>query len=269
MKIIDTHVHITEMLGFCMTEPMVLEMMKKYNITYVIVSNGDSAEYDHNLKPVPKELQFSQKQSFQRTIEFARKNPGKIGVMPWIKPATETADDEFENMIKENIDIVKGIKVHPFHSKTFFDSDKMVPYIELAKKYNLPVVSHTGGCEEASPKYVYRMAKRYPTVKFIMAHMGLGTDNSLAVELMAKADNLYADTTWVPIETTIDVIKKYGSKRVVFGSDSPIDGVDTYSMNKEGKPSLYLKYFNELEDIIGSNDYEDLMYKNAERIFDI
>lgn len=139
----------------------------------------------------------------------------------------------------------------------------------MMEKYHLPMVSHTGGCEEASPKYVYNMAKKYPGVNFIMAHMGLGTDNKEAVDLMAKADNLYADTTWVPVSTTVEVIRRYGSKRVMFGSDSPIDGVDTYDCNKNGEPSLYREYFNGIEKIIGHRAYEDLMYKNAIRIFNI
>ena len=35
--IIDTHVHLTEMLGFYMTEDMVSEKMDKYNISYIIM----------------------------------------------------------------------------------------------------------------------------------------------------------------------------------------------------------------------------------------
>lgn len=267
--IIDTHVHIANMLGFVMTEDMVLESMRRYNIAYSIVSNGDSGEFGHDLKPLPMREQISQADSFRRAIRFARDNTDKIGIMPWIKPATETADEELETLIRENLDIVKGIKVHPFHSKTFFDSERVEPYIRLAEKYNLPVVSHTGGCEEAHPKYVCHMALKHPEVKFVMAHMGLGTDNREAVELMDRAENLYADTTWVPVSTTLEVIRRYGSKRVMFGSDNPIDGVDTYYCNKTGEPSLYREYFNGLEEIIGSGAYADLMYRNAAEFFNI
>ena len=102
-----------------------------------------------------------------------------------------------------------------------------------------------------------------------MAHMGLGTDNKEAVELMAKADNLYADTTWVPVSTTLEVIRRYGSERVVFGTDSPIDGIDTYYYNRAGEPSMYREYFNGLEEKIGKEAYANLMYRNAMRIFKI
>ncbi|MBQ3512206.1 MAG: amidohydrolase family protein [Lachnospiraceae bacterium] len=268
--LIDMHTHIGgAKVGFVMSEDMILQEMEKYHVDYCIVSNGDSAEFDHELNPLPKEFQVSQKDSFLRTIQFARRNPGKIGIMPWIKPATEGMDEELEQLIRENRDIVKGIKVHPFHSNTFFHSDRMEPYIELAQKYELPVMSHTGGCEAADAKYVYEMALKYPKVNFIMAHMGLGTDNKDAINLMEKADNLYADTAWVPVSSTIEIIKRFGSKRIFFGSDSPIDGVDTYYFNREGKPSMYREYFHGLEEVIGTEAYKDLMYRNAMEFFKI
>lgn len=268
---IDIHVHIGNGLGFNMNEEMVEEMIKKYNVSYCIISNGDSLEYDHNLNLIPIELQISQADSFKRAIKFARESEvkDKIFIMPWIKPATETVDDEFISLLKDNLDIVKGIKVHPYHSNTFFDSERIEPYIKLAEEYNLPVLTHTGGSEAADAKYVYNMSVKYPNVKFILGHMNLGTDNKEAIDLMGKADNLYADTAWVPIESTIEIIRRYGSKRIMFGSDSPIDGVDTYAYNGYGQVSMYQRYFNELEEIIGKEAYADLMYKNAMRIFNI
>ena len=268
--LIDVHTHVGgDKLGFFMTEDMLLKEMEKYHIDYCIVSNGDSVEFDHKFNSIPAELQVSQKDSFLRTIQFARENPGKIGIMPWIKPSTEEMDEELEQLIRKNLDIVKGIKVHPYHSKTFFHSDKMDAYVELAQKYELPVMSHTGGCEEADAKYVYEMALRYPKVNFIMAHMGLGTDNKEAIELMEKAENLYADTAWVPISSTIEIIKRVGSKRVFFGSDSPIDGIDTYDNNGKGESSVYRDYFFKLEEMIGEEAYKDLMYRNAMEFFKI
>mgnify|MGYP003303663931 CR=1 FL=1 len=55
----------------------------------------------------------------------------------------------------------------------------------------------------------------------------------------------------------------------MFGSDMPIDGVHTYGKNPKGEPSLYQQYFHGLEEKIGKEAYEDLMYKNAMRIFNI
>lgn len=270
--IIDTHVHtgifedIDRIVN--MSEEIVLEAMELYHIDMVVVSNA-AVEFDCELKPVPMEKQISQEESFRSALAFARKNPDKLRVMPWAKPANETPDETFETLLKENLDIVCGIKVHPFHSNIAFDDERVQAFIQLAQKYHLPVCTHTADCETASVGKVYEMAKKYPDVDFVMVHMGLGTDNKEAVELIGKLPNLYGDTTWVPVETTLEVIEKYGSKKLMFGSDMPIDGLHTYGKNPKGEPSLYQQYFHGLEEKIGKEAYEDLMYKNAMRIFKI
>ena len=97
--LIDTHTHLSNMLGFIMTEEMIKEMMEKYNIDFSIVSNTESIRYDHNFKEVPREVQHTQMESLKRSIDFARKYPDKIGVMPWIKPESERLSTEFKQYI--------------------------------------------------------------------------------------------------------------------------------------------------------------------------
>ena len=131
------------------------------------------------------------------------------------------------------------------------------------------MVSHTGTGLEDHPIHVYEAAKMFPEIPFVMVHMGLGSDNSEALDLLGKLDNLYGDTAWVPMSTTIEAIRRYGSKKMLFGSDTPIDGVDTYFCNPKGDRSLYQDYFHVLPDKISKEAYEDLMYKNAMRIFKV
>lgn len=265
---IDTHVHIGgEAVGFYMTEEMVLEMMEKYQIDYAIVSCVDAGEMDHSQKVLPKEVQVSQEDALRRVLTFAKAHPDKIGVAVWVKPYLQGLTEELETLIKENLDIIYAIKLHPFHSNTSPMSEKVLPYIRLAQKYHLAVVSHTGGCEAAEPVHLYEAAKQFPDVPFVMVHMGLGSDNQVALDLLGKADNLYGDTTWVPMSTTIEAIRRYGSKKMMFGSDAPIDGVDTYLCNPKGERSLYQDYFQVLPEKISGEAYEDLMAGNAVRIF--
>ena len=107
----------------------------------------------------------------------------------------------------------------------------------------------------------------FPKVNFVMVHMGLGTDNEKALNLLDKAENLYGDTTWVPMSTTLSAIEKYGSKKMMFGSDMPIDGVDTYLQNPKGDRSIYRDYFHQLPKMISEKSYADLMYNNAVKVF--
>lgn len=267
--IIDTHVHIGKIMNFDMKEEEVLYSMKKYGIDFSLVSNINGAENDHSGKPILQSQQKSQNTVFRETLDFAKKYPSKIGAVPWMKIRTEQPDREFVQLLKNNIDYVYAIKLHPFHSRTFPDDERMENIYKLAREFNLPVVSHTGGCIEAESIYLYNAAKKHPEINFVMVHMDLGTDNRTALELLGKLPNLYGDTTWVPLSTTLEAIKRYGSEKMLFGSDNPIDGKDTYLNNKTGERSLYQQYFNEFKSMVSKDDYDNVMYKNAMRLFKI
>ena len=268
--IIDTHVHIGgEAVGFDMTEEKVINAVRKYGIDHILLSNSDSAEVDHSQKVLPEKYLLSQEESLRRAIDMARRYPGLISIAAWVRPYLQQPTEELEQLIKDNIDIVKAIKLHPFHSKTAPDSERGLPFIELADKYNLAVVSHTDAGVEGSPEHLYNVAKMFPNIPFVMVHMGLGSDNSLALDLLGKADNLYGDTTWVPMSTTIEAVKRYGSGKIVFGSDMPVDGEDTYLCNPKGERSVYQDYFHVLPELISKEAYEAIMFRNAIRLFKI
>lgn len=268
--IIDSHMHIGGKNSlFEMKESDVLYAMQTYNIDRAIVSNADSVEFDPSHVILPKEEQVSQYNSAVRMINFARNHTPGIYAAIWLKPNTERLEKSFAELLKRNLDIVKAIKVHPFYSALRFNDIKMNEYIELAENLNLPVIVHTANDEFSNPELVFDMAKKYPSVKFIMAHLELNSDNRRATELCARLPNLLADTAWVSITNAISFIQHCGGEKLLFGSDAPIDGKDTYLKNKAGNRSIYQDYFYELEKFISPAEYENVMYKNALRIFNI
>ena len=174
--------------------------MKAYNIDYSIISNIDAVEYYPDLTEIPIEMQKSQFECLNDCIKIARKNPNKLGVAFWFKPHTERLTQEIKDTVKANLDIIKALKLHPYYSKTSTDSPEVEEYLRFSEELNLPIIIHTGGCKEAEPITVYNAAKKFSKVKFIMAHMGLGSDNSKAIKLISSLPNLYGDTAWVPIK---------------------------------------------------------------------
>lgn len=267
--IIDTHVHIGRILNFNMKKEDVLYSMQQYGIDYALVSDCRAAEFDHHLHKLPFFLQTPQIVCLQETIDFAAAHPDRIGAALWMKPHQENADRKVYELIEQNRPLVKALKFHPFHSFLPFDDAKMDAYMELARCFRLPVVTHTGGTDAASCRRVYEMAKRHTDISFVMVHMGLGTDNSEAISLIGELPNLYGDTTWVPMEHTIDFIRKNGDDKILFGSDSPIDGKDTYLHNKAGDRSIYQDYFHVLPERISPESYHKLMADNAIRLFQL
>ena len=220
--IIDTHIHIGGKAGtFDMKESDVLYAIQTYHIDKAIVSNADSLEFDANHVILPEKLQVSQYNSNVRMINFARNNSSRLYAAAWIKPNTERLDKQFSELLKRNLDIVKAIKVHPFYSALAFNNEKMYEYIELARKLNLPMITHTANDKFSNPELVFEMAKKYPDVRFIMAHLELDSDNKRATELCAQLPNLYADTAWVSLDSATLYSYINALKKIFVIEDSP------------------------------------------------
>lgn len=262
MKRIDAHAHIGQIMNFNMTPEMILESMAKYEIDFTLLSNGEAAEVDHQQQPIPLHEQYSQIEANQKTIDFVAHYPDKLGALLWIKPVTEGCTAEFETFVAHNRQLIYGLKVHPYHSKFAFNDPRMFPYFELAKKYQLPVLTHTATDMESSPELVAEVARQYPEVNFVMGHMGLGSDNEAAFALMAEIPNLYGDTAWVFPERIARGIAVCGADKILFGSDNPINGVDTY--NDE---VFYIPYFTTLQQQLLPDDYAKIMAHNAQKVY--
>jgi len=259
--IIDVHVHTGSFIKEMPIE-LILDSMEKYNIDFSLVSNDLGVEVDHAQDLIEK--QTGQIELNLEMIDYAKAYPRKIGALLWIKPRTEGCNKEFDKLIATNREYIYGLKVHPYHSKMAFNSNEVNEYIKLAQKYSLPVVTHTANDYDSSPDLVYEVASNYPDVNFVMYHMGLGTDHNRAIELISKLPNLYGDTSWVKKDITLKAISKCGIDKILFGTDNPINGINTY-----GDDRFYTYYFKDMKHDLSIEDYNKFMYKNAAKLFGI
>jgi predicted TIM-barrel fold metal-dependent hydrolase len=72
------------------------------------------------------------------------------------------------------------------------------------------------------------MAAIFPELKFVMVHMGMDSDNSEAIALIKETSNIYGDTCVVKHKNVIKAIKECGADKILFGTDSIVNGIDTY-----------------------------------------
>lgn len=101
------------------------------------------------------------------------------------------------------------------------------PIAEEALRLGVPVLIHSYLrweeilADESKPDEIAELARRYPELKIIMAHMALrwreGCDS------VADCPNIYVDTSGMDPETgSVEyAIERLGAERVLFGSDAP------------------------------------------------
>ena len=119
-----------------------------------------------------------------------------------------------------------GIKLHPALQGFLLCDEIVHPIIELAGEHDVPVFFHTGTPAYSQPMQVAELALRFPSINFIMGHMG-STDYWLdAVPAALEAPNVYVDTSWSLPQKIERAVAAIGANRVLFGTDSPLSSLE-------------------------------------------
>ncbi len=110
----------------------------------------------------------------------------------------------------------RGIKVHQF------DAPITREICETAREFRLPILYDVMG----KASLVEQAAGQYPTVNFIVPHLGSFGDDWRAhrqvIDQMTRLPNVYADTSGVRrFDYLVEAIKRAGPGRLLFGSDGP------------------------------------------------
>lgn len=106
---------------------------------------------------------------------------------------------------------------------------RMRPLMAAAERHELIVLQHAWSMTKirqrsfhTDPEDVATLAKHYPAVRIIMAHLtGCGVRGVLAVK---SCPNVFVDTSGAAPEAGIVelAVKQLGAERVLYGSDAPI-----------------------------------------------
>ncbi len=135
----------------------------------------------------------------------------------------EEINEEIEWCIKNGF---KGIKLHPDFQKFYIDGED-AEKIYRAVGDKLPILLHVGDkrYEFSKPNRLAKMAKKYPEVRFICAHMGgyMCWDDA---DVFVGLGNVYFDTCsslpFITISKARSIIKKLGVERFFFATDFPM-----------------------------------------------
>lgn len=160
---------------------------------------------------------------------FAREISGKDGVISFgsVHPLEEDALGVLEQLKKDGF---IGIKLHPEYQSFYIDSQESLRILKKAEELGLYVMLHTGKDAGILPP-VHCMPERLKNVlnyvdggNIIAAHMG----GYLVWEDVYKhlaGTNIFLDTSYsvgmIDDELAEKIIKKHGTKKILFGSDSP------------------------------------------------
>jgi len=132
-------------------------------------------------------------------------------------------------------------------------------FFELAEELDVPVLVHTAHRlyprdrpEEATPDDVARVARKFPRVKVIMAHITGGGDWEYALEVIRRCPNVYVDVGGsVPESGAVErAVELLGPSRVLFASDclfaESVGRVESAELPEEHKRKIYYENASEV-----------------------
>lgn len=204
MKKIDAHSHIGHFGGWAnvgLTADQMIAAMDKNGIERSVVSYMDNA-----------------------VIEDAVKRfPSRFTGLIWVNPYHGEADLTLaERLIRENG--FKGIKLHPLFDAYTANDEIVHPVMELAGRLNVPVFVHSGHPPFSLPHSIAQLAQDFPAIPVVLVHMGHGNGIYVqaSLDLSRRIDNLYLETSGMPMHTKIrEAYNTVGHERIFWGSDAP------------------------------------------------
>ncbi len=125
-----------------------------------------------------------------------------------------------------------GVKLHPDIQKFKIDDYRCLKIYELCESENMPILMHTGDYryDYSNPNRLVPILDIYKNLTIIGAHLGGWSVWDEAVEKLSGYKNFYVDSSSslyeLPTDKAIEIIRRYGADRVLFGSDFPVFSPD-------------------------------------------
>jgi len=189
-------------------------------------------------------------------LNAVRRYPQRFIGAVWVDPREENAETTIRHYI-EDLGF-KGIKLHPLLHMFSLSSKASKRILGVAGELGVPVFIHTGHPPTSLPWQVEDLAREYPDVQIVMIHMGHGNAFYIqgSIEIAARRENVYLETSGMPMSSKIAEAYEVVPDKVLFGTDIPCHhpAVEITKVIASGLPESALR---------------KIFYDNARRLLNI
>ena len=206
-RIVDAHVHIGEGVQMRHDAESLLRNMDEAGIDFSIVC------------PMDRHLAVANREGNDLVLQAVKRHPDRLAGMavanPWFG---SSAVEEIRRALGEGL---TGVNIHSVY-QGFRLADHLVdPILEAAAAWDVPVYAHTGTAGLAEPFHLIELARRFPTVNFLMGHGGASDYYNDAVRGLEFAENVWLESSRNGPANFCHWQAAKVVHRVVFGSSAP------------------------------------------------
>ncbi len=204
MKPIDTHAHLIKTMDY--GKPLGKNIKENLKELEYIVNIGVDLDSSKEI------LELNKK--YERLLPVIGIHPTDSNYL-----VIEDAIKELESMITDKV-IALGETGLDYHWEHVIDNQKksFIAHIELAKKYQLPIVIHSRDSHDD----VYEIVKNYPEVKFLLHSWGGSIElTNKFLEMPNIWFSFSGVLTFKNAQDIRDLLKQIPKEKVLFETDSP------------------------------------------------
>ncbi len=200
--IYDSHNHLGYRKGVSFPIDELIKWLDESGVTgCVVTTHPEAIDNDY--------VANAQKEYPDRIFGFAVANPWDY-----------KADAELERCFSQlNL---YGLKLNPLRHGYALDRHEIVDSLfEICEKYDKPVLVHGQSDLFNMPGKFDEMARAFPKVKIIAAHIGEPDGVDAMIRYVNKHENLYVDTAGIQLSTLVNAINNLSADKILMGTDAP------------------------------------------------
>lgn len=211
-RISDVHVHVgsTDTIGKSISFDEITKFRDRYRINKLMLMSFEIG-YDYMNKKI---------------ANYVRENKNVYGLY-WLTPKNITSG--YFNL-QNTKEAFVGIKYHGSYSGLPISDPVFETNLQILSDRKGILLVHCGMYKDGSIEsntsfhHAITVAKQYPKIKTILAHMG-GNNTSVTKEVIKETkgiDNIFLDTSGSTTPFRIEyAVKHLGASQIIFGSDFP------------------------------------------------
>jgi predicted TIM-barrel fold metal-dependent hydrolase len=131
----------------------------------------------------------------------------------------EKAVEDFRKAVSRG---KKGLKLAPIIHRFSLTSDTVKELAKACSELGVPFYTHVIFQPDASTEKVGFLAREFPHTTIILGHMGLAPADDEAIQVAAKNDNLFLETSVSSYLIVKEALRRLGAGKLIFGSEFPL-----------------------------------------------
>lgn len=199
--IVDSHNHFGIRKGENFPAETLIEWMDKAGVD-ACVATSQPESYDNDY-----------------TAEAQEKYPDRIIGFAVVNPWLYSAEEELKRCFGERN--LYGVKLNTLRHGYALDRHQITdPIFEICDHYKKAVLCHGESDMFNMPGKFEEMARAFPNVKLILAHIGQPDAVDAAIRAANRYENIYVDTAGVSINVLRQAVERIDRHKILMGTDA-------------------------------------------------